>query len=412
MTNEVNALGAEGAARYSYVVHGAYAVCSCGSRQSRLIVPQCHGTYIHDMPILCLTDAASRTNVQGFGFCNSETNPKRAEKVTEILENVKKSDNFIDKVMDFFGIGKETPEAVDDVGKNVLITCEPMFALGERWESFDEKIRLQINGMEALHTGCQLICKNGGTITLLDDGQENAAFEQASAFDAASWKEGDPMPELTRKNLQALEAEIESLREELAEEKLGSPRGKAIREELEGKVHLQKAMKENVGIVEDIRFRQLFATEEERERLNQVKETVTEGFRMGTPCISADNEKLQEQMNHAIEEGMEKVRKNQTKNNWIDNLSMLTKAPAAWGQENLSDFWKKENKKVAENYLASNTEFDYPFAKEENSLEKTEIPYIYKEGCLISAKELKGELTETIGVYCSQNGFDWPKEEG
>lgn len=65
---------------------------------------------------------------------------------------------------------------------------------------------LYINEEKALITKCTCLCRQcGATIFIVDDGQNNAAFEQQSKTDLSNWKEGDPIPDASETNLKQLE---------------------------------------------------------------------------------------------------------------------------------------------------------------------------------------------------------------
>ena len=80
---------------YSYVLHGASAYCECGSRLARLTLPECHGTYMHDMPVMTVEDCEAKTNVKAFGFCSSLTNPDRLKAVQKVMEIVEGDKNML-----------------------------------------------------------------------------------------------------------------------------------------------------------------------------------------------------------------------------------------------------------------------------------------------------------------------------
>lgn len=214
----------------SYVLHGGKAYCQWGTRESRLQVPKCHGTYVHDMPMMTYRDTEVETNIQPFGYCTCMDNPDRAKKVEKILKKVdEETHDILDTVMDgvnavgdvassayssvksfFCGEEEETKESEDTTDEertlleqSVTIMCDPG-AFSIIWEDSSED--LIINKQNALTSRCTILCKKcGAYIAISDDGQENAAFEQQSKQDMSKWKEGDPIPEASRSNLQQLE---------------------------------------------------------------------------------------------------------------------------------------------------------------------------------------------------------------
>lgn len=214
----------------SYVLHGGKAYCQWGTRESRLQVPKCHGTYVHDMPMMTYKDTVVEKNIQPFGYCTCMDNPDRAKKVDEILNFVdNETHDILDSVMDgvnavgdaacsaassvvnFFTGGddeeEESEETADEertlLEQSVTIVCDPG-AFSIIWEDSSED--LIINKQNALTNRCTILCKKcGAYIAISDDGQENAAFEQQSKQDMSKWKEGDPIPEASQSNLQQLE---------------------------------------------------------------------------------------------------------------------------------------------------------------------------------------------------------------
>lgn len=223
------------------MLHGGKAYCQWGTRESRLQVPKCHGTYVHDMPMMTYKDTVVEKNIQPFGYCMCMDNPDRAKKVDEILNYVdNETHDMLDSVMDgvnavgdavnaigdaacsaassvvsFFSgeeekseeKNEESEETTDEertlLEQSVTIVCDPG-AFSVIWEDSSED--LIINKQNALTSRCTILCKKcGAYIAISDDGQENAAFEQKSKQDMSKWKEGDPIPEASRSNLQQLE---------------------------------------------------------------------------------------------------------------------------------------------------------------------------------------------------------------
>lgn len=245
--------------QYSYVVHGALLVCQWGSRTSRLVVPLSHGTYLHDMPVMTVTDCRAEANIQGFGYCMNPENPNRIAKIKEIKENVKKSGGFLSKVMHFFGMEKEVDGS--DLENNILIPCTPVFAAGTEWEPGAGEIRYQINGKCALRVDCQIECIHcGGRIQMIEDGQEDAAAEQSTErFDAKDWQEGDALPPPTQKNLEEAKREVAQLEQRIEKCEDGIEK-EQLQAELDEKKELYHTIKETKEILEDIHIKQMFET--------------------------------------------------------------------------------------------------------------------------------------------------------
>lgn len=53
----------------TYVVRGAELTCSEGTLPSSLNLPQSHGVYIKDKPLMNVTDCVAEKNIGLFGFC-------------------------------------------------------------------------------------------------------------------------------------------------------------------------------------------------------------------------------------------------------------------------------------------------------------------------------------------------------
>jgi hypothetical protein len=106
---------------YTYVVRGASLKCSQGTDDGVLNLPECHGIYSKDQPVMSVADAVFDTHVSVFGFCKITQQPCAPEFCTPWSD------------------GQE----------NVLIDREP-----------------------ALLSKSKLICSaNGGEITIKNDGQ-------------------------------------------------------------------------------------------------------------------------------------------------------------------------------------------------------------------------------------------------
>lgn len=189
-----------------YVLHGGLAACQYGSRTSRLRVPKCHGTYMHDMPLMTYKDTKVNDNVQPFGFCQCPDNPERQLIAQDIMKKVEdQSHDILDSIMDFFAgePEKESDEYSDVLMENIIVPCHPE-AFSYVWN--DASDDLYINEEKALITKCTCLCRQcGARIFIVDDGQNNAAFEQQSKTDLSDWKEGDPIPDASETNLKQLE---------------------------------------------------------------------------------------------------------------------------------------------------------------------------------------------------------------
>jgi len=259
MAEQTNIQVASGSAekKYSYVLHGAKIFCSCGSRESRLVVPLGNGTNIHDMPMLTVKDCSPNQNIQGFGFCSSMENPQRQIEMDEIMEEVEGESGFLDNVMNFFSSGKtkkkKSEEYAQDVQKNVLVCCVPEFASNDEWQEGTEAL---IIGKEmALNSTCSITCKWGGNIVFVEDGQQNAIEQQTTAEDFDTWSEEAGMPELTDRNQQTLDKNVKEL-----EQKMNSctdPEEKAsLQKELEQKKELKNKVDDSMTKLKEIEKKQ------------------------------------------------------------------------------------------------------------------------------------------------------------
>ncbi len=330
---------------YSYVVHGAEAYCPMGSRAGRLTVSLDHGTFMHDMPILTIKDDIEHNNVKCFGFCNSISNPDRLKEVEAVMKKVEEDNNILDSIMgglsflgnaiaSVFGFSDD-PDPNDpyhgygeDVYKSVLVCCDPVFALAKDWEGGTD--RLQINGVNALNSNCRLIClkdADNGVVQVMNDGQENAAAEQAGAADMASWKPGDPNPQPTQGNLEALDQNIEDLKAKLATENNPYERQR-LEEEIAGKEQLRNDMKSTMTMMEEMKQNAAALgtqkmmldakaqesgswTEEEAKQYAEAAaayqqtledmQTVKDAYLNGSPIAPVSDEKFSEDLNKVCE---------------------------------------------------------------------------------------------------------------
>lgn len=309
---------------YSYVLHGAQAYCACGSRPARLTIPTCHGTYMHDMPIMTIEDSETQVNVKAFGFCTALDNPDRLEIVKGVMDIVEGKSNLLDKIMDGLSGKKRTVKslksAVDstfgygedstkdpyngyspDVYENVTVPCKPMFAIGDVW--MDSSDRLKINGVNALTSQCWLRCIKAkeGKIQLADDGQENATSEQHGAVDMASWEKGDPIPDPTQGNLERLDQSIEDLENRLLKPQTPEEY-KRIQAELKNKTELREQMGSTLTMMNEIQTGlMLGAYGEDYESAINDMNTIKEAFKSGTPCVTISEEDQNEWLNGAYQ---------------------------------------------------------------------------------------------------------------
>lgn len=314
---------------YSYVLHGASAYCECGSRLARLTLPNCHGTYMHDMPVMTVEDCEAKTNVKAFGFCSSLTNPDRLKAVQKVMEIVEGDKNILDGVMDgisavgkgitsigkkvagVFGYEEDTTQDPyhgygKDVYESVTVLCNPEFAIGDSWSGGTD--RLQINGVNALNINCTLVClkSDKGPIHLADDGQENAATEQHGSADMANWKQGDPIPDATQGNLEKLNENIEELKAQ-KETTADENERRRLEEEIESKEQLSEQMESTISMVNEIKTGLVCGAYDETtiQKAYDDMNTIQESFKNGTPCVTVSEESQNEILNGAYQTHMD-----------------------------------------------------------------------------------------------------------
>lgn len=462
--------------RYSYVVHGGYAQCPYGTRPSRLVVPECHGTYIHDMPVMTVKDNKVIENVQPFGYCTCMDNPDRLEKVKEIMKQVNEETKLGDTIMDIAGaVGNfllfgpvmgtiknvmdsqedEDDEYADMLMESVTIMCEPLIT--QLWK--DGSKDLLINSIKALNNGCTIKCdKCNAVIEIVDDGQENAVQEQQGVTDFKNWKEGDPMPAPTQRNLQNLEKNIEGMEKEM--EHCTDPKRKAqLAKEIAQKKNLCSTLKDNVNILQDISQRKLQCSPCENpkeavnqlvengkfdemlkagkivdsegnpikdpekakqqmenglkesndryEKLQQTEKTVRENYNNKTPCKSVDAEKMNVQVNKAVEA----AGSNQTKRNWADNGNKAVNGEVGTTRQPAEVFGKESNQKVVDQYLKENPQYEMTYdqfnGKKVSKESAGDTAYLYYNGEMLSQNQYNEKVKAAAGETCKAMKYDW-----
>lgn len=147
---------AEEKVQYPYVVRGARIYCTCGTHTRRLDMPASHGAYIRDKAMMHEKDCkvGIEHNISPFGACRSEENPGIDIEITD---------------------GKDLLPLCDEEGNAVIPEtpvkgklCEPQ--LGDKWlDAYEDTL---VDGVAALTVNCTIVCKYGGVIGFMDDGQE------------------------------------------------------------------------------------------------------------------------------------------------------------------------------------------------------------------------------------------------
>lgn len=135
--------------REEYLVRGALLQCDKGSHPRRLNLPQCHGVYAMEHPMIQEKDCVPVDNISYFGVCRAETPPKDAEEI----------------LLDAY-----VPEGEVSTGKEVQgLRCSPDIV--GNWRNCHETTK--IKGEErAATTASYLVCNCGGIIQPLTSGQE------------------------------------------------------------------------------------------------------------------------------------------------------------------------------------------------------------------------------------------------
>lgn len=155
-----------------YVVHGAKMLCSMGSREARLVVPLDHGALLEGNPQMTVRDREALTNIMCFGNCFSADNPKMEQAAVDATNryNQEKSQGFWEKFRSFF---MGPPETVDSASRELqelcICECEPCFSEEAVWEEGNEKS--QLRGEATLIQPDTIVCRYGGVIRIIDNGQ-------------------------------------------------------------------------------------------------------------------------------------------------------------------------------------------------------------------------------------------------
>lgn len=153
----------------TYVVHGALIRCSCALGQPvRLVVPLCHGEYIHDIAQLNINDYRPMSNIRPFVACTSAQNPAVQAEMRTGGDKLKGGGLFGwlgEMVHSLFYKKKKTVE-VDNEHTYAAI-CTPQVMIP--WQNGKDSVL--IDGAPALTSGSITSCVYGGRIDIVDDGQ-------------------------------------------------------------------------------------------------------------------------------------------------------------------------------------------------------------------------------------------------
>lgn len=132
-----------------YLVRGALITCSCGSHPRRLNLPQSHGVYVLDHPLIHEEDCVVGENISYFGVCQGDTPPSGSE---EIL-----LDEYVGEGQESTGAEVQGPR------------CSPEIV--GKWKSVKETTKLSgENNM--VTTNAYLVCRCGGLVYPITSGIE------------------------------------------------------------------------------------------------------------------------------------------------------------------------------------------------------------------------------------------------
>lgn len=130
-----------------YLVRGAMLACQYGSHPRRLNLPQCHGVYMMEKPVVREDDCVVEKNIKFFGICQCGTPPEGAENVKLVA----------------YGKDEESKENVEGP------KCAPDIV--GKWRAVKEST--EISGKEkAVTMNSYLVCRCGGLIQPISSGQD------------------------------------------------------------------------------------------------------------------------------------------------------------------------------------------------------------------------------------------------
>ncbi|MCM1259104.1 MAG: DUF4280 domain-containing protein [Roseburia sp.] len=156
----------------TYVVHCASIECSCGMRESLLVLGASHGVKTRQVPQITVKDYALDKNIINFGGCTSMENPKVKEAAEnaakEARKAIKEKETFMDKVINFFTKADEI-EVEESLMEQCIGECIATFPANAKWEKGHEKVF--VNGESVLLRKCDITCDYGGLITIIFSGQ-------------------------------------------------------------------------------------------------------------------------------------------------------------------------------------------------------------------------------------------------
>lgn len=161
-----------------YLVRGAVLECSCGSHKRKLNLPESHGVYIGENPMVNQTDCAvgDYANIPTFGVCESAGNPCRKSLGETLRDGLISS--FIPGSGPMITARNEMEKIllVKEDGTNVRgYPCTPCIV--STWQNAHGESQVASDGgggsSPALTEQSFLICAYGGLIEPVTSGQEN-----------------------------------------------------------------------------------------------------------------------------------------------------------------------------------------------------------------------------------------------
>lgn len=170
---------------YEYLVRGAKLVCNCGSHKRMLNLPECHGVYIGENPMVheydCVQGINGQGNISWFGICRSERSQELPGKKVcyELTE-----ENSADGTVGETELGKMCHPVIVGVWQDVYEKTK----IVDYWEEVEEKEAEEEDAEEedaaseerlcTLTTGSFLVCNYGGIIQPITSGQEYEMQEE------------------------------------------------------------------------------------------------------------------------------------------------------------------------------------------------------------------------------------------
>lgn len=124
-----------------YIVRGAKMVCDKGSNERHINLPNSHGSYANNKPMMNKKDNVAGVNVKYFGVCTGDCPA---------------GDGDI---------------AVIDMNGNNCVGKKCQIEILDDWQKTKEETL--VKGQDALTTDSFLVCKYGGKITFISTGQED-----------------------------------------------------------------------------------------------------------------------------------------------------------------------------------------------------------------------------------------------